>query len=130
MTSDEEYREKMLISALDSAESACNVTIAGLGKSLEDICLLRVYLGEIITAINNLKSGNYLISMREYKKMKDEIVSLERIIIDKNNSILKMKMFLKERRKEAETIRESLKILHEASRKGIVLPFGSRRDGK
>lgn len=127
MTLDDEYREKLILVAIDNAEKACQIIIGGIETSLEELHTFRAYLSQLVEAQNNLRSGQYIVSMFEYAKIKTEIGSMYKLLRDKENGFIQIKQYLKDKRKEAEVLREQLRTFRIATRRGVILPF--RRDG-
>ena len=123
MTPDEEYRETVLVAAIDNVEKAIQVIIAGIEISLEELHSFREYFSQLIEAQNNLRSGRYIVSMAEYGKIRKEITSMHHFLKEKDNAFIQMKQYLKSKRKEAELLREQLHHLRIVTRRGVVLEF-------
>lgn len=123
MTPDEQYRETVLIAAIDNVEKAIEVIIAGIEISLEELHSFREYFSQLIEAQNNLRSGQYIVSMAEYGKIRIEIKKMHGFLKEKDLAFVQMKQYLKNKRHEAELLRRELKYHRNITRRGVVLEF-------
>lgn len=123
MTPDEEYKEAILVAAIDNVEKSIQVIIAGIEISLEELHSFREYFSQLIEAQNNLRSGQYIVSMTEYGKIRVEIQKMYGFLREKDGAFLQMKQYLNNKRNEAEILRRELKWHRNATRRGVILEF-------
>lgn len=126
MTIDEQYREKVLLTAIDAANRSHEVVTAGITSETEDLSLLSIFKEELIGAIDNLRSAALIASIHEYRQMKEDLIGIERSLQAKRNSLDKMNKFLLEKESEKEYYTKQLNTLRIDSKRGTVLVFKAK----
>jgi hypothetical protein len=130
VTPDDQYREKLLMASIDEAERSCSVVVTGIEATLEELYTFRSYLGSLLEAQYNLRSGKYTVSLSEYGKIKKEIIEMDGLIKKQDLALRQQKHFFKEKIKEAERLREQLRTFRNFTRRGVILNFSKDTNGK
>ena len=126
MTLNEQFIEKNLLANLDKAQKSCLVIIAGAEAETEDIGILLAYQIQLLEAVDNLRDRTanlQAISIREYKRIKDEASMIKTILEKKHSSLKTLEKFLKDERKKEEFYKKELEKLYTMTRRDTVLVF-------
>ena len=123
MTPEEQYKEGLLINAIEGCKKQQNVIIAGINSDKEEIELFEVYKDQLIEAIAFLKTTQCIVSLSEFRKIKYEIAKSNENIAFKMKAIKEMESFFKQKQVEMNNFLRDLDRLRIHCRRGLVVPF-------
>lgn len=115
---------------LDKVKKSCVVIISGIDAEREDLAALSEYQNQLIEAIDNLRDRTanlQAISMREFKKIKNEAILMKDIISKKKKSIKILESYLKEESKKEERLQQQLEKLYRMLNGKKILEFRGKR---
>jgi len=118
--------EEYLLQAISGAEKACLVAADGIQETLIEIELIAEYLNQTRQAITTLKSTDVAVSLSEFKAIKYDLSKVIDILKSQYDAIQRMNYFMKEKKREAEKLKEQLRMLKIVNAKGKVLQFPKR----
>ena len=123
MTPNEEYQEQLLLKAIDDAEKALHIILMGVQDARDELKTLRAYYTSLMEARDNLRSGDYIVSMMEFKKIQEEIKAMREILRERNASFSQMKQYMQNKKREGDNLREHLNRFRISTRRGVILEF-------
>lgn len=129
MSIDKAHLERILEN-LDKIQKACQVIDSGIAAETEDITVLTEYRSQLLEATDNLRdrvAQLQAISIREYKRIKEESRLIREIISKKESSIKNLETYLKEEKRKETTLKTELDRLWAVANRKTVIAFKGKK---
>ena len=129
MSIDKAHLERILEN-LDKINKACQVIDSGITAEKEDVAALIEYRSQLLEATDNLRdriAQLQAISIREYKRIKEESKLITEIISKKESSIKNLEAYLKEEKRKEVTLKTELDRLWAVANRKTVVAFKGKK---
>ncbi|HUM42307.1 MAG TPA: hypothetical protein PKI14_05095 [Fervidobacterium sp.] len=118
--------EEYLLQAIVGAEKACLVAAEGIQETMLEIELTAEFLKQTNYAVTHLKTTDVTVSLSEFRSIRHDLTHIVDALKRQYESIQRMNYFMKEKKKEAEKLREQLRVFRLNNKKGKILKFPQR----
>jgi len=119
-----------ILENLDKINKACQVIDSGITAEKEDVAALIEYRSQLLEATDNLRdriAQLQAISIREYKRIKEESKLITEIISKKESSIKNLEAYLKEEKRKEVTLKTELDRLWAVANRKTVVAFKGKK---
>ena len=118
--------EEYLLQAIFGAEKACLVAAEGIQETMLEIELTAEFLNQTNHAVSHLKMTDVTVSLSEFRSIRHDLTHIVDALKRQYESIQRMNYFMKEKKKEAEKLKEQLRVFRLNNKKGKILKFPQR----
>ena len=129
MAVDKVHLERILEN-LDKIQKACQVIASGIAAETEDVAVLTEYRSQLLEATDNLRdrvAQLQAISIREYKRIKEESKLIREIIAKKQSSLKNLEIYLQEEKRKEIVLKTELDRLWTAANRETVIAFKGKK---
>ncbi len=122
-----------ILEELEKIRKSCLVITVGVEAEKEDIRMLTEYREQLLQAVDNLRDRSatlQAISIREYKRIKEEIFLMKDILGQKAISLQNLESYLKDEKNKEAKLQKHLKELNILANSKTVLNFKGKNGDK